>query len=374
MKIGIVCYPTYGGSGIVATELGKILARYQHEVHFIAYAMPYRLNQYYENIYYHEVKVLQYPLFEYPPYSLALASKLAEIALYEKLDIAHVHYAIPHAVSACLAKEMIKEKHQLKVVTTLHGTDITLVGADPSFLTVTRFGIEKSDKVTAVSNYLRQKTIESFDITKPIEVIYNFIEEHPEQGKTSEELRRRIAPHGEQIISHLSNFRPVKRVVDVIDIVHRVRQKIPVKAIMIGDGPERSKAECRARELNISEHVHFLGKQDNIYLLLSNSDVFLMTSNLESFGLAALEAMACGVPCVTSNTGGLKELVADGISGYTADVGDINKMAELVVSILQDSKQKEKLSTSSKAYAFEHFHFKKVVPHYINLYKEVLSA
>lgn len=333
MKIGIVCYPTYGGSGVVATELGKNLAKLGHEVHFIAYALPYRLNDFFDRVYYHEVKVLEYPLFEYPPYSLALATKIAEIARYQKLDLIHAHYAIPHAISAYLAKEMIKDDQDLKIITTLHGTDITLVGRDPSFLEVTRFGIEKSDMVSAVSNYLRDKTYETFKVSKPIEVIYNFVEEHPEQTKKCNDLRMKIAPAGEKIISHLSNFRPVKRVVDIIEIAYRVLQKMPVKVMMIGDGPERSVAEAHARELNIFEHITFLGKQENVYLLLSMSDLFLMPSRLESFGLAALEAMSCGVPCITSNAGGLPELVKDGISGFTAEVGDVEKMAELGIRV-----------------------------------------
>jgi N-acetyl-alpha-D-glucosaminyl L-malate synthase BshA len=373
MKIGIVCYPTYGGSGVVATELGKNLAKRGYEVHFITYALPYRLNEYYENIFYHEVKVMEYPLFEYPPYSLALASRMAEIARYQNLDLIHVHYAIPHAASAYLAREMIKDHHPLKVITTLHGTDITLVGRDPSFMEVTRFSIEKSNAVTAVSNYLRDKTIEFFSTEKPVEVIYNFIENHPEQESRCEALRHRLAPEGEFIISHLSNFRPVKRVEEVIEVAYRVKQHLPVKVMMIGDGPDRSKAEIRARQLNIFDDVHFLGKQDNVYLLLNSSDVFLMPSNLESFGLAALEAMSCGVPCVTSNAGGLTELVKDGISGYTADVGDVNKMSELVVKILSDQTLKQKLSRSSRKYAFENFHVDKIIPQYIDLYEKVLS-
>ncbi len=373
MKIGIVCYPTYGGSGIVATELGKYLAKLGHEVHFVAYALPSRLNEYFDNVFYHEVKVLDYPLFEYPPYSLALASKLAEIVRYQRLDLLHAHYAIPHATSAYLAREILKNEYPLKVVTTLHGTDITLVGRDPSFMEVTRFSIEQSDGITAVSNYLREKTIEIFGIKKPIEVIYNFIEEQPDQTKKCQDLRRRIAPVGEIILSHLSNFRPVKQVEDVIEIVYRVMQVRPAKLIMIGDGPERSKAEARARELNISDHVHFLGKQDNIYLLLSSSDVFLMPSRLESFGLAALEAMSCGVPCVTSDAGGLKELVKNGVSGFTAPVGDIDRMAQLVLQIVKDQKTWEKMSAQCREYAFQNFHANKIIPQYLNLYKKVIS-
>ena len=371
MRIGIVCYPTYGGSGVVATELGKNLATRGHEVHFIAYAIPYRLNEYYENIFYHEVKILDYPLFEYPPYSLALASKMAEIARYQNLDILHVHYAIPHAISAYLAKEMIKDHHPIKIITTLHGTDITLVGRDPSFLEVTRFSIEQSDAVTAVSQYLRDKTVEFFNVKKEIEVIYNFIEEQPDQKKKCDELRLRIAPQGERIISHLSNFRPVKRVEDVIEVAHKILQKMPIKVMMIGDGPERSKAEARARELNISEHVQFLGKQDNVYLLLSSSDIFIMPSNLESFGLAALEAMVCGVPCITSNAGGLVELVKDGISGFTTEVGDVEKMAEYALWILTEPNLLSKLSDSSREYALTNFHVDKIIPQYIDLYQKV---
>jgi len=373
MRIGIVCYPTYGGSGVVATELGKNLARRGHEVHFIAYALPYRLSEYYENVFYHEVKVLDYPLFEYPPYSLALASKMAEIARYQNLDLFHVHYAIPHAISAYLAKEMIKDHHPIKIITTLHGTDITLVGKDQSFLEVTRFSIEKSDAVTAVSNYLRDKTIEFFNIEKNIDVIYNFIEEQPHQRKKCDEVRQRIAPNGEKIISHLSNFRPVKRVEDVIEVAYEVLQEMPIKVMMIGDGPERSKAEARARELNIAEHVQFLGKQDNVYLLLSLSDVFIMPSNLESFGLAALEAMVCGIPCITSNAGGLVELVKDGISGFTTEVGDVKKMAEHTTRLLKDPQLHSKLSKSTREYAIAHFHVDRIIPQYIELYERTIN-
>jgi N-acetyl-alpha-D-glucosaminyl L-malate synthase BshA len=373
MRIGIVCYPTYGGSGVVATELGKNLAKRGHEIHFIAYALPYRLNEFYENIFYHEVKVMDYPLFEFPPYFLALASKMAEIARYKNLDLLHVHYAIPHAVSAYLAQEMIKDHHPLKIITTLHGTDITLVGRDVSFLEVTRFSILKSDMVTAVSHYLKDRTIEFFDVHRDIEVIYNFIEELPDQKKKCDELRNKIAPGGEKIISHLSNFRPVKRVEDVIAVAHKVLQQIPIKVMMIGDGPERSKAERLARELNIAEHVQFLGKQDKVYLLLSSSDAFIMPSSLESFGLAALEAMVCGNPCITSNAGGLPELVKEGISGFTADVGDIDKMAQKTIEILKDKSKLAKLSESSRAYALDNFHEDKIIPQYIRLYEKLLS-
>lgn len=373
MKIGISCYPTYGGSGVVATELGKNLAKQGHEVHFITYAMPYRLNEYFDRIFYHEVKILNYPLFEYPPYSLALATKIAEIARYQKLDIVHVHYAIPHAVSAFLAREMLRKKYPLKYVTTLHGTDITLVGRDPSFLEVTRFSIEESDSVTAVSHYLKEKTFEHFDVTNPIKVIYNFIEEHPDQGVPCVNLRKRIAPNGEKIISHLSNFRPVKRVGDVIEVVAKILKKMPVKLLMIGDGPERTLAESRARELHIDPHVFFLGKESNVFPFLSTSDVFLLPSRLESFGLAALEAMACGVPCVSSNTGGLPELVKEGVSGFTAGVGEIDTLAEKVIEILKDQGAYQKLSKNTREYAFDNFHVSKILPQYIEEYERILT-
>jgi N-acetyl-alpha-D-glucosaminyl L-malate synthase BshA len=373
MRIGIACYPTYGGSGVVATELGKNLARLGHEVHFITYAMPYRLNRYLDRIFYHEVKVFEYPLFEHSPYSLALASTMAEVARYQKLDIIHAHYAIPHAISAFLAREMIRNYHPLRIVTTLHGTDITLVGKDPSFLEVTRFGILQSDAVTAVSQYLRDRTLENFSLDTDIKVIYNFVEEHPDQREKCRALQQRIAPNGEKIISHLSNFRPVKRVCDVVEVFYRVRQKLPVKLIMIGDGPERSRAEARARELGIAEHVHFLGKQERIFLLLATSHVFLMPSEQESFGLAALEAMACGVPCVTSDAGGLKELVQPGVSGYYAPVGDVEAMAEQVVQILSDETAYQQLSRQTRAYAFDRFHVDKIIPRYVELYQTVLS-
>ncbi len=373
MRIGIACYPTYGGSGVVATELGKNLARLGHEVHFITYAMPYRLNRYLDRIFYHEVKIMNYPLFEYPPYSLALASTMAEVARYQKLDIIHAHYALPHAISAYLAREMVRDIHPLRIVTTLHGTDITLVGKDPSFLEVTRFGILRSDAVTAVSNYLRKKTLENFRLDTEIRVIYNFVEEHPDQREVCRGVQQRIAPNGEKIISHLSNFRSVKRVRDVIEVAYRVMKKIPVKVLMIGDGPERSLAEARARELGIAEHVHFLGKQERIFLLLATSHVFLMPSEQESFGLAALEAMACGVPCVTSDAGGLKELVQPGVSGYYAPVGDLDTMAEHVLHILSDESAYQKLARDTRTYAFERFHVDKIIPQYLELYQEVLS-
>lgn len=374
MKIGISCYPTYGGSGIVATELGKNLAQRGHEVHFIAYALPYRLNEYYDNILFHEVKVPEYPLFEYPPYALALATKLADIAIHEKLDLIHGHYAIPHAISAYLAREMIRDQHRLKIITTLHGTDITLVGADPSFLRITQYGINRSDAVTAVSDFLRSETIKTFNPSLPIRVIYNFIKEHPLQNSACAQLRKRYAPRGEPILIHLSNFRPVKRVLDTILVAKRVLEKIPIRLVLIGDGPDRPIAEKMSRELGIEKDVIFLGKQEEVYCLLSLGDVFLMPSQLESFGLAALEAMACGLPCISSNAGGLTELNVHGESGFVAPVGDVEQMSQFVIKTLKEPGLIEKLSHQARERAFKHFHSDIIIPQYITLYEEVLNS
>lgn len=374
MKIGISCYPTYGGSGVVATELGKNLALRGHEIHFITYALPYRLNRFYDNIYFHEVKVPEYPLFEYPPYDLALATKMAEIALHEKLDLIHAHYAIPHAISAYMAKQMVRDKHPLKIITTLHGTDITLVGADASFMRITEYSINHSDAVTAVSHYLKDETIKTFNPQAPIRVIYNFIEEHPMQQNTCEHLRRKLAPNNEPILAHLSNFRPVKRVMDVIEIARIILEYMPIKVIMVGDGPDRHPAETLAREYGISDRVVFLGKQEEIYLPLSTADVFLMPSGSESFGLAALEAMSCGVPCITSDAGGLREVNKHGVSGFVAPLGDVEKMSEYVMQILRDPALKKKLSIGARKNALDNFHVDIIIPQYLQLYQEVLGS
>ncbi len=374
MKIGIACYPTYGGSGIVATELGKHLAEAGHEIHFFSYEQPFRLVEFYQNVIFHEIVVPNYPLFKYPPYALALATEMAEVSIREKLDIIHVHYAIPHAISAYLTREMIKESYSVKVVTTLHGTDITLVGVDPSFMRITRFSIDQSDAVTSVSQYLRQKTIEIFQPKQPIQVIYNFIEEHPLQQKVCEHLRQRLAPNGEFILMHLSNFRPVKRAVDVVEIAHRVRQKVPIQLVFVGDGPDRPLAERRAVELGMQGAVHFLGKQENIYPILSVADVFLMPSVQESFGLAALEAMSCGVPCVTSDAGGLPEIMRNGITGYIVPVGELDQMAERVVEILTTPGLLQRLRKTAREFAFDNFHVNKILPRYLQLYEAVLSG
>lgn len=374
MKIGISCYPTYGGSGIVATELGKSLALRGHEVHFITYALPYRLNQFHENIYFHEVKVPEYPLFEYPPYALALATKMAEITLHEKLDLIHAHYAIPHATSAYMAKQMVVDKHPLKIITTLHGTDITLVGADASFMRITQYSINRSDAVTAVSEYLKNETINTFSPDIPIRVIYNFVTEHPMQQKACENLRRKFSPDNEPILMHLSNFRPVKRVLDVIEIARNILQYIPIRVVMIGDGPDRYAAESLARKYNIDDRVMFVGKQEEIYFLLSVADVFLMPSSLESFGLAALEAMSCGVPCVTSDACGLKEINKHGLSGYMAPIGDVKKMSEYVMEIIENPELKKAMSSNARQYALKNFHVNAIIPQYLDLYREVLSS
>ena len=372
MKIGISCYPTYGGSGVVATELGKALAERGHEIHFITYALPYRLNGYYNNIFFHEVKVPEYPLFEYPPYALALATKIADIALHEKLDVIHTHYAIPHALSAYLARDMIKDRHPLKIITTLHGTDITLVGADASFLGITRHSIDQSDAVTAVSEFLRQETLKTFKPKVPIKVIYNFIKEIPRMEPDCRELRKRLTPEKEPILIHLSNFRPVKRISDVILVAEKVLKKMPIRLVMIGDGPERPLAERMVRKLGIADRVSFLGKQDDVYCLLSMGDIFLMPSETESFGLAALEAMSCGLPVVTSNAGGLPELNIEGKTGFHADVGDVEAMSSHVLRILTEPNLKETLSRQAREYAFERFHADAIVPQYIELYESVL--
>src|SRR5580700_7501296 len=315
MKIGITCYPTYGGSGVVATELGMELAARGHEVHFISYALPVRLDAAKENIVFHEVEVTNYPLFEHAPYTLTLAVKLLEVANSAGLDLLHVHYAIPHSISALLARMMAAPK-RLPFITTLHGTDITLVGNDRSFLPITKFSIEQSDGVTAISHYLKQRTLEEFDIKHPIEVIPNFVNCDLYCRKDDPALRAEWAPEGEPILMHLSNFRPVKRLTDVVEMFAKVREKMRAKLVLIGDGPDRGAAEYLVRKKKLARDVHFLGKQDRVYQFLSEADLFLLPSDMESFGLAALEAMACEVPVVATNVGGLPEVVEHGVDGY----------------------------------------------------------
>jgi N-acetyl-alpha-D-glucosaminyl L-malate synthase BshA len=372
MKIGITCYPTYGGSGVVATELGKKLAEHDFEVHFIAYALPYRLNVLSSNIFFHEVEVLQYPLFEYPPYSLSLASKMAEIVEYHNLDLLHVHYAIPHATSAFLAKQLLSDR-ELKVITTLHGTDITILGSDPSFLKIAKFSIEQSAGVTAVSDYLKAETQRVFNIKNEIKVIPNFIPFNITTPINKLELRRQFGEDDECIITHISNFRPVKRIEDVILTAEQVLKKKKIKVLMVGDGPERYKAEEKCRQAKICDKVLFLGKQENIKDILAITDIALLPSGSESFGLVALEAMAYGIPVVSTNAGGLPEVNINGKTGFTVDVGDIDGFSEAIITILNDRDLASEMGVYGAQIAKEKFSAEKIIPEYINYYNKVLS-
>src|SRR6266498_3288044 len=379
LKIGITCYPTYGGSGVVATELGLELAQRGHEIHFITYAQPIRLNRPTLNIHYHEVEVSRYPLFEYPPYDLALATRMAEVAEIYDLDLLHVHYAIPHSVSALLARQMLAwgPKHRrLPFVTTLHGTDITLVGQDPSYLPVTRFSIEQSDGVTAISQYLRERTVREFGIQNNITVIYNFVNCElycREKEKDLTEHRAEYAPHGERILLHVSNFRPVKRVTDVIEIFDRVRKKVPAKLLLLGDGPERSPAEWLAVKKGIHDDVIFLGKREQVYEKLAIADVLLLPSELESFGLVALEAMASEVVPIATRVGGVPEVIEHEKSGFLAAVGDVEAMASYAVGILSDEKKLRKMGEQCRAAAKARFCTSKIIPQYEEFYRRVLA-
>lgn len=372
MKIGITCYPVYGGSGVVATELGKALAHRGHEVHFIAYSLPFRLGHVTENISFHEVNVNRYPLFEYPPYSLALTSSMVNAVRYEKLDLLHVHYAIPHATSAVLARQIL-DQHGIDtpVVTTLHGTDITIVGQDPSFAPVVAYSINQSDGVTAVSEYLRRETYEHFDIERDIKVIPNFIDTERFHRLDKDYLRRVLSPNGEKVLVHVSNFRPVKRAGDVVRILHRLRaDDLPVKLLLVGDGPDRVPTEHLARNLGVQDDVRFLGKQEPIEEILSVADVFVMPSGSETFGLAALEAMACRVPVVCSNIGGLPELVVDGESGFLRPLGDVDAMTEAVRRLITDEALQETMADRALERAKD-FDISRVVPQYEAYYEQV---
>ena len=377
MKIGITCYPTYGGSGVVATELGIELAHRGHEIHFISYSQPFRLTTLHENIRFHEVTVSQYPLFEYPPYDLALATRMAEVAEIYDLDLLHVHYAIPHSVSAMLARQMLASatfSRHLPYVTTLHGTDITLVGQDPSYLPVTRFSIEESDGVTSISNYLRERTLQEFGVKKPIEVIHNFVNcDLYVRPKDISAERSIFAEPEEKILVHLSNFRPVKRIGDVIEIFHRIQEKVPSRLLMIGDGPERSAAEWQVKRLGLLNRVYFLGKQDNVHEKLRISDLMLLPSQLESFGLAALEAMACEVPAVATDVGGLPEVVKDGKNGILAEVGDIETMARRAIELLSDEARLREMGKNARFEAQSRFCASKIIPQYEKFYQRVLE-
>jgi N-acetyl-alpha-D-glucosaminyl L-malate synthase BshA len=373
MKIGIVCYPTFGGSGVVATELGKALADNGHQVHFVTYNQPARLDFFSENLFYHEVAVSKYPLFEYPPYELALASRLVDVVRFEKLDILHVHYAIPHASAAFMAKQILMTYGiYIPVVTTLHGTDITLVGKDRTYQPVVTFSINKSDGVTAVSENLRKDTLEFFEIENEIRVIPNFIDLTRFSLKAKDHFKKAIAPAGEKILIHTSNFRKVKRTIDVIQIFAKISEKIPSKLLMVGDGGERSDCEQLARDLGVSDNVRFLGKQDAIEEILSVSDLFLMPSQSESFGLAALEAMACKVPVVSSNAGGLPELNIDGVTGFLREIGDVDGMAEKAIYILEDEDRLKTFKENALARAKE-FDLSIILPVYENYYIEVIE-
>lgn len=378
MRIGITCYPTYGGSGVVATELGIELAALGHEVHFISYSQPFRLNGRNDGIFYHEVPVSNYPLFEFPPYDLALASRMAEVAEFYELDLLHVHYAIPHSVSALLARQMLAGRgRRLPFVTTLHGTDITLVGLDRSYLPITRYAIQESDGVTSISNYLREKTIADFSVDRPIEVITNFVNCDVYAPVTEEEERARarsnLAKPDEALLMHLSNFRPVKRVVDVVKIFASVAREAPAQLVLIGDGPDRSAAEWLAHDLGIHTRVHFLGKQERVNELLPLADLLLMPSQLESFGLAALEAMACKVPSIATRVGGVPELIDDGVTGLLFAPGEVDAMARGALELLNNRERLRTMRDAARREAQKRFCASLVVPQYIRYYEQLLD-
>lgn len=373
MKVGIVCYPTYGGSGVVATELGKALAGKGHKVHFITYSQPRRLEHFSENLYYHEVNMKTYPLFDYPPYELALASKIVDVVEHEGLDLLHVHYAIPHASAAYMAKQILAQKGiRLPVITTLHGTDITLVGKDASYEPVVTFSINMSDGVTTVSEDLKKDTFEHFDITNSITVIPNFIDLDRFKKQPKEHFRKAICPNDERLVVHTSNFRKVKRVEDVLATFCKLRKVVPSKLLLIGDGPERPHMEELARNLCEPEDVRFLGKLEQVEEVLSVSDLFLMTSEKESFGLAALEALACEVPVISTNAGGLPELMEDGVSGFLCNVGDVDEMVKKAIYIL-DEKNLPKFKQGALARA-KKFDLKNILPMYEDYYDQVLKS
>lgn len=379
MKIGITCYPTYGGSGVVGTELGIELAQRGHEVHFIAYQQPIRLNTQQPRIFFHEVTVSQYPLFEYPPYDLALATRMAEVAEIYNLDILHVHYAIPHSVSALLARQMLAAQpngkaRKLPFVTTLHGTDITIVGADRSYLPVTRYAIEQSDGVTAISEYLKKITLQEFEIRNHIEVINNFVNcDIYKRDPKAAETRAEFAGKDERILVHLSNFRPVKRICDVIEIFDRVHKKIPSRLLLMGDGPERSRAEWLVTKKGLRDRVEFLGKVDRVYEKLSIADLMLMPSEMESFGLAALEGMACELPAVATAVGGVPEVIEHGRSGFLAAVGDVEGMAGYAIDILSDEKRLREMGKVARWEAQSRFCSSRIIPEYEKFYERVLE-
>ncbi|WP_116125548.1 N-acetyl-alpha-D-glucosaminyl L-malate synthase BshA [Lewinella sp. IMCC34183] len=374
MKIGVVCYPTYGGSGVLATELGLGLARRGHEIHFITYRRPARLGFFHENVFYHEVDSgADYPLFEFAPYETSLASKLVDVVENYSLDLLHVHYAVPHAAVAYMARKILMSRGRyVPFVTTLHGTDITLVGSNPAFAPTITFAINKSDGVTAVSDALKQSTLDNFEVSRPIEVIYNFIDFARFKRDNKEHFKRAIAPHGERILIHVSNFRPVKRVDDVIYIFKIINDQTPSKLLLIGDGPERNKCEDLSRRLGLTKDIRFLGKQDAVEELLAVADVFLLPSASESFGLAALEAMACQVPVVSSDVGGIPEVNIDGVTGYTSGVGMVDKMAEDVLKIFESEETLQRFRAAALEQA-ERFDINNIIPRYEAFYQKVLE-
>ena len=373
MKIGIVCYPTFGGSGVLATELGIGLANNGHEIHFITYKRPARLTKYYQGIFLHEVNSMEYPLFEYPPYDSSLASKIVDVVQHEKLDVLHVHYAIPHATVAFLAKNILATKGiKLPVVTTLHGTDITLIGLDQSMASVVEFSINASDGVTAVSQALKDQTESSFDISADIKVIYNFIDPNRFKRKTSKAFKTAIAPNGEKIIIHISNFRKVKRVEDVIHSFYQIRQEVPSKLLLIGDGPERRTMEVLCRENGTCSDIKFLGKQEVVEEILSLGDLFMLPSAKESFGLSALEAMACELPVISSNVGGLPEINKDGVTGFLCPVGDVNMMVKKSLKLLKDESLLDQFRKNAHTRALE-FTIDNILPKYEQMYLDCVN-
>ena len=381
MRIGITCYPTYGGSGVVATELGIELAALGHQVHFISYSQPFRLTGRETGIFYHEVPVSNYPLFEFPPYDLALASRMADVAEYYHLDLLHVHYAIPHSVSALLARQMLAERGKhLPFVTTLHGTDITLVGMDRSYLPITQYAIQQSDGVTSISAYLKEVTERNFGITRPIEVVHNFVNcdvykpYAEEQADLRAAKRAQFAAPEESLIMHLSNFRPVKRVADVVEIFARIAREIPARLALVGDGPDRSTAEWLAQRLGIHDRIHFLGKQDQVNEILPLADLMLMPSEMESFGLAALEAMACQTPAIATRVGGVPELITDGHDGLLFPVGDVENMASASVALLRNPERHQEMRQAARKTAQDRFCSTRILPRYIAFYESLLTT
>ncbi|MFD1018466.1 N-acetyl-alpha-D-glucosaminyl L-malate synthase BshA [Thalassobacillus hwangdonensis] len=372
MKIGITCYPTVGGSGVIATELGKLLAEEGHEIHFIASQVPFRLNRIYSNIFYHEVEVSNYPVFQHPPYDLALANKMAEVINREELDILHVHYAMPHAICAILAKQMVER--DVKIITTLHGTDITVLGIDPSMKNIIKFGIEASDRVTAVSQSLVDQTKEMLSVEREMDVIYNFVDEREYHRQCNQDLRKQFdISEDEKVVVHISNFRKVKRIDDVIRSFHLIAEEMPAKLLMVGDGPEYTTAYQLVKDLGIDDQVLFLGKQENVSELLSIADLKLLLSEKESFGLVLLEAMACGVPCIGTRIGGIPEVIVEGETGFITEVGDVQAVADQGLRLLRDEEMWKSFSRNSKMRVDNEFHSTRILKQYEKLYEQVLT-